>query len=99
MAGADEFIRKLENAYQTILLDNGSSLSGGQRQRIAIARALVKDAPVLLLDEITSALDKDTETVVINTIKNISGHKTVLFITHNINIAKDSTHIITMTKY
>ncbi|QSX04872.1 ABC transporter ATP-binding protein [Sedimentibacter sp. zth1] len=96
MAGADEFIRKLGNGYQTILFDNGANLSGGQKQRIAIARALIKGASILLLDEITSALDKDMEVAVINTIKNISKYKTVLFITHNPEIVKDSAHIVTI---
>lgn len=87
MAGADEFISKLPLRYDTILIDDGKNLSGGQQQRIAIARALVKNAPILLLDEITSALDSETEAYVINTIKEISKMYTVLFITHKHNIA------------
>lgn len=83
MVGADEFIENLADGYQTILLDDGKSLSGGQRQRLAIARALLKDAPMLLLDEITSALDPQTERTIIDTIKEISKNRTVLFITHH----------------
>jgi ATP-binding cassette subfamily B protein len=88
MAGADEFIANLENGYETVLNDNGASLSGGQKQRIAIARALVKDAPVLLFDEITSALDRGTEELVCGTVKHISRYKTVLFITHRPDVIK-----------
>lgn len=88
LAGADEFIYNLENGYDTVLLDDGNSLSGGQKQRIAIARALVKNAPILLLDEITSSLDNQTEMYILETIKNISKTKAVLFITHKNDIAK-----------
>lgn len=88
MAGADEFINTLEHKYDTVLLDNGASLSGGQKQRIAIARALLKDASILLLDEITSALDHDTEAIIIDTMRKISKNRALLFITHKSN-AKD----------
>lgn len=88
LAGADEFIRNLEKGYDTVLLDDGKSLSGGQKQRIAIARALVKNAPILLLDEITSALDKQSEEHILETIKNISKTKAVLFITHREDVIK-----------
>ncbi len=86
LAGADEFIRDLENGYDTMLLDDGRSLSGGQKQRIAISRALVKNAPILLLDEITSALDMQNEEYILETVKGISKTKAVLFITHKDNI-------------
>lgn len=89
-AGADEFIRNLESGYETVLFDNGASLSGGQKQRIAIARALVKGAQILLLDEITSALDRDTEAFIINTIKNISNNRTVLLVTHSEHISGEA---------
>lgn len=81
-AGADEFISALENGYDTLLADDGSNLSGGQKQRIALARALVKNASILLLDEITSALDQETEKQILQTIKEISKTKAVLLITH-----------------
>lgn len=82
IAGADNFISKLKNGYETILLDCGNSLSGGQRQRIAIARAMVKNSSLLLLDEITSALDNHNEEQILKTIKEISKEKTVFMITH-----------------
>lgn len=94
MAGAGEFIQNLENGYQTVLLDNGVSLSGGQKQRIAIARALVKNAPILLLDEITSALDHNTEAIVFDTVKNISKFKAVLFITHRTDVIKWADEVV-----
>ena len=93
LAGADGFICSLENSYDTILLDDGKSLSGGQKQRIAIARALVKNAPILLLDEITSALDKQTEEHILETIKNISKKKAILFITHRDDVIKWADYI------
>ncbi len=69
-------------------------MSGGQKKRIAIARALVKNANILLLDEITSALDCDTEEQILQTIKEISRQKTVLFVTHNKNIVKYAIRIV-----
>lgn len=98
LAGADKFISDLEKGYDTILLDDGKSLSGGQKQRIAIARALVKNAPILLLDEITSALDKETEDHILETIKNISKIKAVLFITHTIDVTKWADKVIYINK-
>ena len=92
----NEFTSDLEDGYDTVLLDDGNSLSGGQKQRIAIARALVKNAPILLLDEITSALDKQTEEHILETIKNISKIKAVLFITHRNDVIKWADRIYTV---
>ena len=94
LAGADIFINEMERGYDTVLSDDGENLSGGQKQRIAIARALVKDAPILLLDEITSALDQETEEQIINTVKAISRTKSVLFITHKTDIAAQADLVI-----
>lgn len=82
LAGAHEFIHRLNNGYETVLYDDGANLSGGQKQRILIARALLKDSQILLLDEITSALDNETESKIMSTIKEISRSKAVVFITH-----------------
>jgi ATP-binding cassette subfamily B protein len=82
LSGADDFIVKMEKGYDTLLLDDGKNLSGGQKQRIGIARALVKKSNILLLDEITSALDRETEAQLIETVMNIAKTKPVLFITH-----------------
>ncbi len=94
LAEADEFIINLEGGYNYVLNDDGKNLSGGQKKRIAIARALVKNANILLLDEITSALDCDTEEQILQTIKEISRQKTVLLVTHNKNIVKYTNRIV-----
>jgi ABC-type multidrug transport system fused ATPase/permease subunit len=78
LAGAAEFIKALPEGIKTVLLDCGASLSGGQRQRIAIARAILRDTPVLLLDEITSALDSETEAQIFSTVRELAKKKTVL---------------------
>lgn len=95
-AGADGFITALPDGYETVLLDDGKDLSGGQRQRLAIARALLKNAPVLLLDEITSALDSETEAQILRTIKEISQTKPVLFITHKKEIEQIADKVYTL---
>jgi ATP-binding cassette, subfamily B, bacterial len=83
LAGADIFISALEQGYDTILADDGKSLSGGQKQRLSIARALVKNAPILLLDEITSALDAEAAERILETVLHIAQTHSVLLITHN----------------
>lgn len=95
-AGADEFIRSFEMGYDTVLLDDGKSLSGGQRQCIVIARALLRNASILLLDEITSALDRETEEHILQTVKIIARNKAVLFITHRPDIQKWADRVICM---
>lgn len=96
-ASADEFIKLLPKGYNTMILEDGKNLSGGQKQRIAIARALFKDAPILLLDEITSALDCAAEERIMETICNISKTKAVLMITHNSNIENYADKIYNLT--
>lgn len=82
-AGIHEFISNLPDGYQTIVGDRGSSLSGGQKQSISIARAILKNAPILVLDEATASLDPKTESEVINTINSIAKGRTILTITHH----------------
>ncbi len=96
LAGADGFISTLPSGYDTMLVDNGKNLSGGQQQRISIARALVKNAPILLLDEITSALDAETETHLLETMQDIAKTRAVFFITHKreIEAAADTVYHI-----
>jgi len=77
-------INSLENKFQTIVGENGTRLSGGQKQRIGIARALYKNADVLILDEATSALDVETEKNIINQIKKIKKNITVIMVTHRL---------------
>ncbi len=76
------FIEKLQNGYQTVIGENGSTLSGGECQRLSIARALLKDAPVILLDEATASLDVDNETEIQKAISGLVKGKTVLVIAH-----------------
>lgn len=81
-AHCDEFIQKLPAGYETEIGENGYLLSGGERQRISIARALLKDAPVILLDEATGSLDAENETLIQSAISRLIKNKTVLIIAH-----------------
>lgn len=81
-AQCDEFVEKLPEGYQTMIGENGSALSGGERQRISIARALLKDSPVILLDEATASLDAENETLIQRAISRLVKGKTVLIIAH-----------------
>ena len=84
-AAADEFIDKLPNKYDTMIGENGVRLSGGQKQRISIARAVLKESPIILLDEATSSLDADSEEIVQNAITNLTKNKTTLVIAHRLS--------------
>lgn len=81
-ANAHDFIMRLPDGYDTVLGERGNTLSGGERQRIALARAIIRDAPVMLLDEATSALDNESETLVQEAIKALKGGRTILMIAH-----------------
>jgi len=84
-AAAKEFIEALPKSYDTIIGENGVKLSGGQKQRISIARAILKDSPIILLDEATSSLDADSEEKVQNAIMNLTKNKTTLVIAHRLS--------------
>lgn len=95
-AYCDEFVRKMPEGYQTILGENGSTLSGGERQRISIARALLKDAPVILLDEATASLDPENEVLVQKAIARLIDGKTVIMIAHRLRTVVDADQILVL---
>lgn len=82
MAYCDEFIKKLPKGYDTVIGERGTTLSGGQRQRIAIARALIRDAPILILDEPTTGLDPQSEAIVMDAVEQLMRGRTTIMITH-----------------
>ena len=98
LAQADKFINETPHGYITITGERGVKLSGGQRQRIAIARAILKDAPILILDEATSALDNKTENEVIDALNNLIKDKTVIAVAHRLSTLKNMNRIIVLDK-
>ena len=95
-AAASEFIDKLPNKLNTIIGENGIKLSGGQKQRISIARAILKNSPIILLDEATSSLDTESEEKVQNAIFNLTKNKTTLVIAHRLSTIKKADSIVVM---
>ncbi len=95
-AAADEFIKKLPKGYNTVIGENGVRLSGGQKQRISIARAILKESPIILLDEATSSLDAESEEIVQNAINNLTKNKTTLVIAHRLSTIHNANKIFVM---
>lgn len=93
-AQCDEFVKKLPEGYQTMIGENGSTLSGGERQRISIARALLKDAPIILLDEATASLDAENETQIQEAISRLVRDKTVLIIAHRMRTVEGADRLV-----
>lgn len=98
MAGAYDFIVKKENGFETMIGEGGSTLSGGERQRISIARAVLKDAPIILLDEATASLDPDNEVAVQAAISNLIKNKTVIVVAHKLKNVVGANKIVVLDK-
>ena len=95
-AGAEEFIEKLPQGYDTDIGPRGVKLSGGQRQRLSIARAFLKDPPILILDEATSALDSQSERVVQRSLEDLARHRTTLVIAHRLSTIQGAGRILVL---
>jgi ABC-type multidrug transport system fused ATPase/permease subunit len=96
LANAEEFIAKMPHGYETMVGDRGDTLSGGQRQRIGIARAIIRNSPILLLDEPTAALDSESEKLVIDALTKLMRGRTVITIAHRLSTIRDADKILVM---
>lgn len=96
-AQCDEFVQKLPHGYDTVIGENGSMLSGGERQRISIARAMLKDAPIVVMDEATASLDAENETEVQRALSKLVKNKTVLIIAHRMRTVRDADKLVLLS--
>ena len=96
LANADEFIARMPHGYDTMVGERGETLSGGQRQRIGIARAVIRDNPILILDEPTAALDTESERLVIDALEKLMKGRTVITIAHRLSTIRDANKIIVL---
>ena len=98
IAEASQFIEDLPDGWSTLVGEGGHRLSGGQRQRLAIARAVLKDAPVLILDEATSAVDNETEAALQRSISKVSIDRTAIIIAHRLSTVRQADRILVLDK-
>ena len=96
LANVDKIVAKLPNGYDTLIGENGSKLSGGERQRISIARAFLKDAPIVLLDEISASLDVENEMEIQESINRLIEGKTIIIISHRLKSIEKADKIVVM---
>jgi len=96
VANADEFISRMPHGYDSVVGERGDTLSGGQRQRIGIARAVIRDSPIMILDEPTAALDTESERLVIEGLERLMKGRTVIMIAHRLSTIRDADKIIVL---
>ena len=97
-ANADEFIQRLPDGYQTVISERGTTLSGGQKQRIAIARAILRDAPILILDEPTTGLDASSERMVMEALERVTAGRTTVMIAHRLTTVRLADRIVVLDR-
>nr|MCR4934548.1 ATP-binding cassette domain-containing protein [Lachnospiraceae bacterium] len=97
-AACHDFISALPNGYDTVIGEGGATLSGGERQRIAIARAIMKDAPIIILDEATANVDPENEKELTEAIENLTKKKTIIMIAHRLKTVRHADQIIVVDK-
>ncbi len=96
LANADEFIVRMPHGYDSIVGERGDTLSGGQRQRIGIARAIIRNSPIMILDEPTAALDTESERLVVEGLERLMKGRTVIMIAHRLSTLRDADKIIVL---